>query len=339
MNAPAVSATGLVKHFPRRGSRRATATAAVRAVDGVELSVAPGECLAIVGESGCGKSTVARLLVGLHRPTAGQVFVGERTLSPVGNGPRSDRRLVQFVSQNPWSALNRRKTVCHVLSQPLVVHGLAGNREKRAARVHELLDKVGLDGSYLQRRVAELSGGELQRVTIARALAVDPQVLVLDEPTASLDVSVKAVLVNLLNDLRNDLNLAYVLITHELDIAFHVADQVAVMYLGEFVETGQVDEVLRAPQHPYTRALLASATSVSAFGRRPVVASRGEVPSADAVPSGCRYHPRCGFANQTCATAHPTLQPVGVTRFAACLRIAELPSMSSTSGSGKDANP
>lgn len=323
MTESAISVDGLVKHFAVRGGRRRENRSVVRAVDGINIDVAPGECLAIVGESGCGKSTVARLLVGLLTPTEGRVRVGDSAVSTVGSGSRSDRRLVQLVSQNPWSALNRRKTVRHVLAQPLTVHSLVRNPEDCHAQVRELLAKVGLDDAHLDRRVAELSGGELQRVTIARALAVKPQVLVLDEPTASLDVSVKALLVNLLNDLRAELGLAYVLITHELDIAVHLADRVAVMYLGEFVETGDVEDVLGAPQHPYTRALVGSTVSVDTLGHRPVISSAGEVPSADALPRGCRYHTRCLYAAEQCHTTQPVLQRQDNGRRVACLRLGD----------------
>lgn len=338
MTRSAISATGLVKHFPPRG-RQLRGRPGVRAVDGIDLEVSAGQCLAIVGESGCGKSTTARLLVGLLAPSDGHVYVDGRELPPIGVGPRSDRRLVQLVSQNPWSALNRRKSVRHVLTQPMLVHRLAADRAERNEQARRALVRVGLDEKLLDRRVAELSGGELQRVTVARALAVNPKVLVLDEPTASLDVSVKAVLVNLLNDLRDELGLGYVLITHELDIARHLADRVAVMYLGEFVEVGDVDDVLGAPRHPYTRALVGSALSMDTFGRPPTATSIGEVPSADMMPPGCRFHTRCLHARAQCRQDHPVLERQDDNRLAACLRLAELRELpAAVSAEGKDAS-
>ncbi|MFD2348518.1 ATP-binding cassette domain-containing protein [Nonomuraea ferruginea] len=232
----AVRAEGLVKHYRTGGGRT------LRAVDGVTFEVPQGRTLAVIGESGCGKSTIARMLVRLAEPTEGRI--------QVQGSEKADRRAIQLVSQNPWSALNRRKSIGHALRQPLAVHGLHPGRAARDARVRELLDLVGLTEEYLGRRPGGVSGGELQRVTVARALAVEPKVLVLDEPTASLDVSVKALLVNLLQDLRQRLGLSYVLITHEIDIARHLADDVAVMYLGRFVETGTADQVFDDPPPP-----------------------------------------------------------------------------------------
>lgn len=319
---PMVRIAGLVKHFPVGAARRARQV--VHAVDGIDVDIPAGQTLAIVGESGCGKSTVARTIVGLTPPTAGEVLVGGHRVPPVTSSARHERRRVQLVSQSPWSALNQRKTVRHIVSQPLVVHRLAASRQEREARARELVDRVGLAPEYLDRRASELSGGELQRVTIARALAVSPQVLVLDEPTASLDVSVKAILVNLLTDLRRDLGLTYVLITHELDIALHLADRVAVMYLGRFVEIGPVAEVFERPRHPYTRALLAAVPSVTDLGKPPAVSLTGEVPSAIDVPAGCRFHTRCPFAEQVCREVVPPPERDG-DAVVACLRLADLP--------------
>ncbi|MFG1948814.1 oligopeptide/dipeptide ABC transporter ATP-binding protein [Nonomuraea sp. NPDC048826] len=298
----AVRAEGLVKHFRTGGGRL------LRAVDGVSFEVPQGRTLAVIGESGCGKSTIARMLVRLAEPTGGRILVH--------GSEAADRRAIQLVSQNPWSALNRRKSIGHALHQPLAVHGLHPGRAARDARVRELLDLVGLTEEYLGRRPGGVSGGELQRVTVARALAVEPKVLVLDEPTASLDVSVKALLVNLLQDLRQRLGLSYVLITHEIDIARHLADDVAVMYLGRFVETGTAEQVFDDPRHPYTRALLAA---VPTPGRPPVAPLTGEVPSALAPPPGCRFHTRCPLATDACKTVEPELAPAPDGRLVACI--------------------
>ncbi|MFI0349105.1 oligopeptide/dipeptide ABC transporter ATP-binding protein [Actinomadura sp. 9N407] len=292
----------------------------VHAVEDVSLSLAPGETLAIVGESGCGKSTIARLAVGLSRPTLGEVRIDG--VPARARLPRKLRRTVQFVSQNPWSALNRRKSIGHAIGQPLAVHGLCASAAERAARVAELLEQVGLPPEYAARRPAGVSGGELQRVTVARALAASPRAIVLDEPTASLDVGVKATLVNLLLDLRASLGLGYVLITHELDIARHLATHVAVMYLGRVVESGPAEEIFTSPRHPYTRMLLA-AIPVPDPSRRGLVALSGEVPSAVNPPPGCAFHPRCPYAVDLCGRELPALVDIGDRR-SACLRDTEL---------------
>ncbi|QKW36795.1 ABC transporter ATP-binding protein [Actinomadura sp. NAK00032] len=315
----AVTAQNLTKHYPVRRGRRAKG-AVVHAVDDVSFEVPAGRTLAIVGESGCGKSTIARMLVRLVRPTAGRVLV-----EGADGAGRADARAVQLVSQNPWSALNRRKSIRHALEQPLAVHGLAPDRAARAARAEELLGLVGLSPAYLDRRPGGVSGGELQRITVARALAVEPAALVLDEPTASLDVSVKALLVNLLLDLQRRLRLSYVLITHEIEIARHMADRVAVMYLGRLVEYGDAERVFGDPRHPYTRSLLAAVPDLGEPGARtapPPLA--GDVPSAVDIPSGCRFHTRCPFAESGCRSTEPALADTGDGRQAACLRLADL---------------
>ncbi|MCC5577332.1 ATP-binding cassette domain-containing protein [Microtetraspora sp. AC03309] len=314
----AVRAEDLRKHYRIRSGRRGE-DRVVHAVDGVSFEVPEGRTLAIIGESGCGKSTIARMLVRLAEPTEGRILV---------HGAEGvDRRAIQLVSQNPWSALNRRKSIRHALEQPLAVHGLYPDKAARAARVRELLHLVGLTEEYLGRRPGGVSGGELQRVTVARALAVEPRVLVLDEPTASLDVSVKALLVNLLLDLKQRLGLSYVLITHEIDIARHLADEVAVMYLGRFVETGDAERIFSAPRHPYTRALLAA---VPGPGREPAAPLQGEVPSAVAPPPGCRFHTRCPMAVDACARTEPALEPDQDGRLVACLRADEFLSPAET---------
>ncbi|MEV0970825.1 ABC transporter ATP-binding protein [Microtetraspora glauca] len=312
---PVLELDHVTRRFP--AGRRQT----VHAVEDVSFRIDPGETLAIVGESGCGKSTVARLAVGLLPPTRGAVRIGG---VPAGTRmDRETRRQVQFVSQNPWSALNPRKTIGHSVGQPLAVHGLCRSVAERAERVAELLEQVGLPAHYAARRPGGVSGGELQRVTVARALAARPRAIVLDEPTASLDVGVKATVVNLLLDLRSALGLAYVLITHELDIARHLATRVAVMYLGRIVEQGPADEVFSAPRHPYTRMLLA-AVPVPDPARRNLVALSGEVPSAVHPPPGCAFHPRCPYVEDACREAVPRLIAVG-DRHSACLRDGEIP--------------
>ncbi|MFD1825465.1 oligopeptide/dipeptide ABC transporter ATP-binding protein [Mumia zhuanghuii] len=323
--APLVEVEGLVKHYRLSGKRaRGAEVEVVHAVDGVDLQVKKGGALALVGESGCGKSTIAKALVGLVEPTSGRVRIGGHDVVPVTRNDLAARRRVQLVSQNPWSALNRARSLRHILAQPVRLHGGVSDRAAVNQRCTELLAMVGLPTDYLSRRPRDLSGGELQRVTIARALATGPDVLVLDEPTASLDVSVKATIVNLLADLRVELDLTYVLITHELDIARHVADDVAVMYLGEVVESGPIEKVFTAPEHPYSRALLDAAPTELVVGRLSGGGLTGEVPSAIDVPTGCRFHTRCPVAVDDCSHESPALRGRPEGRAAACLRLDEL---------------
>ncbi len=312
--------SGLRKHFELAAGHVGKDPVVVRAVEDVSFAIDKGETLTIVGESGCGKSTIAKMLVGLVAPTAGTVEVAGRMLSP--DRTQDDRRLIQLVSQNPWSALNRRRTLRHALEQPLLAHGIGRTKADRARLVGEMVERVGLTDRHLGQLPAGVSGGELARAVLARALLLSPQVLVLDEPTASLDVSVKATVVNLLLDLRAELGLSMVLITHELDIARKLADKSAVMYLGRIVEQGSGEQVFDEPRHPYTRMLLASMPVADPEHRR-LPEGLGEVASAIAPPPGCAYHPRCAYAEAICGTAVPELLLQG-DRMLACHRADEL---------------
>ena len=309
---------GVTRHFPVRRGVFGRSQDHVYAVDGVTLEIAPGETVALVGESGCGKSTVARMLLGLDHPTRGRIEVDDHDIASA-DGFRYLRSNVQLVSQNPFSSLNRRRSILHALAQPLAAHGLAATREERRTRAVELLEQVGLRREHLLRYPSGMSVGQLQRVAVARALAVNPSVIVLDEPTASLDVSVKAMLVNLLVELRAELDLTYLWITHEIDIANHVSDRIAVMYLGRIVESGPTEEVFAAPRHPYTRSLLASVPIADPTRRselRPLV---GEVPSPINPPSGCLFHTRCRFVRgELCSTDRPELRTLAEGHLAAC---------------------
>lgn len=299
----------------RRGQDRV-----LHAVSGVSFDLEPGEVLTIVGESGCGKSTIAKLLLGMQEPTGGRMEVAGRELGV--NRTAQDRRLIQLVAQNPWSALNRRRSLGHALEQPLVVNRLGGSGRERRAMVLDMVERVGLTQSHLDSRPGDVSGGELARAVLARALLLTPKVLVLDEPTASLDASVKATVIKLLVELRRELGLTMVLITHELGVARAIADRAAVMYLGRFVEVGDAALVLRRPVHPYTRMLLRS-EPVADPGHPIVVAGRGEVPSAMAPPPGCAYHPRCEVVSDECELRRPPLEEhAGV--LVACHRVLDL---------------
>lgn len=314
---------GLAKHYTISGNSTLFTKASqhrVPAVMGVDFEVERGEVLTIVGESGCGKSTIAKMLVGLTPQSAGTITVDGHELR--ANRTREDRLRIQLVGQNPWAALNRRHTIEHALEQPLRVNGLGGGGASRRAMVEAMVERVGLTRAHLDARPSDVSGGELARAVLARALLLEPQVLVLDEPTASLDASVKATVVNLLLQLRKDLDLSMVLITHEIGVARVVADQAAVMYLGNFVEIGPASGVLHTPRHPYSSMLLAS-VPIADPTHKALVPGRGEVPSAMAVPSGCAYHPRCDMRDADCMTQVPeavTLED----RRVVCHRVTDL---------------
>jgi oligopeptide/dipeptide ABC transporter ATP-binding protein len=311
MTAALLRAEGLVKHFPVRTGLFGRASAHVRAVDGVSFEVSAGSTFAIVGESGCGKSTVARLLLRLIEPDAGRVQLEDSDL--LAADPAALRRMrgrIQMVFQDPYGSLNPRMTAGDMLAEPLRLHD-AAPPAGRAARVGELLQAVGLRADAARRYPHEFSGGQRQRLAIARALAAGPRVIVCDEPVSALDVSIQAQILNLLGDLQRRLGLAYVFISHDLAVVRQIATDVGVMYLGRLVETGPAAAVFGAPRHPYTRALL-SAVPVpdpAARGREPAIG--GDVPSPLAPPPGCTFHTRCPHADERCRTDAPALEPAG----------------------------
>lgn len=300
-----VQAHGLVKHYQTRG--RGT----VHALDGVFFMVRQGETLGVVGESGCGKSTMAKLLVQLEQPTSGTIYIDGRDIAQA-SGPkrRQLRRTIQMVFQDPYASLNPRMRVGNALEEVLVVHRLVSGSGPRRRAVSELLATVGLPDDVAGRFPHQLSGGQRQRVGIARALAVRPKVLVLDEALSALDVSVRAEIMNLLARLRRELNLTYIFISHDLGMVRHIADRIAVMYLGEIVELGPWDTVSDEPAHPYSVALQnAVPTTDPALHPGALTTVRGEVPDAAHPPSGCRFHPRCPLAEQICRETTPELRP------------------------------
>jgi peptide/nickel transport system ATP-binding protein len=328
--APRLAVDGVTCSYRAPATRRLGRGKPFAAVRDVSLQIAAGETLALVGESGCGKSTLARALVGLVSVGEGTVTLDGRDVTgdPVGRGARSG---LQMISQNPFSSLNRRRPVEHALSQVLARHAdlPSASREGRAT---ELLEQVGLDGSYLSRYPSELSGGQLQRIAIARSLAAEPRVLLLDEPTASLDVSVTARIVDLLVGLQDRLELTYLWITHEIEVARHVSHQAAVMYLGRVVEHGLTDQVLHRPQHPYTASLLASVPSPDPALRSTFRPLEGEVPSAWDPPSGCVFRTRCPIADEDrCVTEEPDAHAVGDCH-AACHFAADVPERLAAAG-------
>lgn len=317
---PILRLSGVSKTYPIRGSRRT-----VQAVSDVGFEVAAGETLGIVGESGCGKSTLARMMVGLERPTSGSIVMEDVEITGLSETElRPRRRRMQMVLQDPFSSLNPRMTVGATLDEVLRVHHLAGDRQARRKRVEELLAMVGLGRRLADRLPAELSGGQQQRVGIARALAVEPVVLVLDEAVSALDVSVKAEVMNLLVRLREELGLTYLFISHDLGMVRHISDRIAVMYLGRVVELGRWDEVSDRPLHPYAQALQ-RAVPVADPDLRPDIESpiTGEVPNPADPPPGCAFHPRCPVAETVCRVVRPEPMEVQPHRWVAC-HVAEL---------------
>ena len=308
--SPLLRADSLVKHFPVQQQLFGHAKAVVHAVDGVSFELRAGDTMALVGESGCGKSTVGRLLLRLLEPTSGRVwFDGEDITGLTATAMRGKRRHLQMIFQDPYSSLNPRMTIGQTISEPLALHGLAtGRRTERAA---ELLDLVGLAPHYLQRFPHEFSGGQRQRIGIARALAVEPKVIVCDEPVSALDVSIQAQIVNLLQDLQRRFALAYIFIAHDLAVVKHIASHVAVMYLGHIVEYADKKSLFAQPRHPYTQALLSAIPLPQPGQRRERALLQGDVPNPMTPPSGCRFRTRCPYARERCAQEVPVLRAHG----------------------------
>jgi oligopeptide/dipeptide ABC transporter ATP-binding protein len=306
MTPPLLSIDNVSKHFVLRRSLLGTPTQVVRAVDGVSLAIAAGETLALVGESGCGKSTVGRLALRLIEPTSGTVRLAGRDLAALpGAELRRARAGAQLIFQDPYGSLNPRMTVGEMLSEPLLLHTDLSAADRRA-RVAALLATVGLAAEHGQRYPHEFSGGQRQRIAIARALAVEPGLIVCDEPVSALDVSIRSQILNLLQDLQQRLGLAYLFISHDLAVVRHIATRVAVMYLGRIVESGTSEDIFAEPRHPYTQALLAAVPLLSAERRRRHILP-GDPPSPVSPPPGCHLHPRCRHAQDVCRRSRPEL--------------------------------
>lgn len=320
---PLLAVRGLKKHYPVTSGILGRTVGQVKAVDGVDLDLYEGETLAVVGESGCGKSSMAETILGLRDATAGSVHFRGETVT--GLPDRSLRREIQMIFQDPFSTLNERMTIGRIVAEPLVIHGQ--RTDNREAYVRELLDTVGLDPEqYYDAFPHELSGGQRQRVGIARAIALNPALLVADEPVSALDVSIKAQILGLLEDLQDELGLTYLVITHDMSVVRQIADRVAVMYLGRIVEEGPVDAVFDEPHHPYTEALLSSIPRVSAEGtNRGRITLEGTPPDPSDPPSGCHFHPRCHLKEDLdaddqarCETDDPDLRDLSDERRVAC---------------------
>jgi len=330
MSAPLLVLENVTKHFVVRRSLVGVATAIVQAVDGVSFSVAPGETLALVGESGCGKSTVGRLALRLIEPTGGTVrFDGRDLASLSGAELRRARAGAQLIFQDPYGSLNPRMTVGEMLAEPLLLHTSLSAASRRE-RVTELLREVGLRGEHALRYPHEFSGGQRQRIGIARALAAEPKLIVCDEPVSALDVSIRSQILNLLKDLQQRLGLAYVFISHDLAVVKHIATRVAVMYLGRIVEGAAREELFAEPRHPYTQALLSAVPVPSTRKRSERRILPGDPPSPVNPPAGCHLHPRCAHAVEICARSRPELMAEGGAHATACHRWRDIVSSTSS---------
>jgi oligopeptide transport system ATP-binding protein len=326
-DATLLDVRGLKMHFPIAGGifiKRQVGS--VKAVDGIDLAIRRGETLGLVGESGCGKSTVGRAILQLHRPTAGTVLFNGEDLTRLSRSElRPRRRHMQMIFQDPYASLNPRMSVGRILAEPIRAHGLRRTSVEIDQRVEELLELVGLNPGYVSRYPHEFSGGQRQRIGIARALAVEPEFIVCDEPVSALDVSIQAQVINLLEELQDRLGLTYLFIAHGLSVVKHISDRIAVMYLGKIVELANSEELYRNPRHPYTQALLSAAPipdpTIEKHRKRVIL--RGDVPSPMDPPTGCRFHTRCPMAISRCRAEEPPLEDQGGGHLAACWRADE----------------
>lgn len=326
MNIPILQLAKLTKHFPVRGGVFSTTRAYVQAVQEVSLSIEKGETLGLVGESGCGKSTLGRTILRLEEPTSGSIqFRGKNLTAANRHDLFKHRRNMQMIFQDPYSSLNPRMTIGDIIREPFIIHKI-GTRSERDSRTIDLIERVGLEKEMLERYPHEFSGGQRQRVGIARALALEPELIVADEPVSALDVSVQAQVINLMVKLQKEQSLTYIFISHDLSVVEYISDRIAIMYLGRIVEIGKNEDIFVNPSHPYTRALLESIPIPDPRKRSGFVPVKGEAPSPINPPHGCAFHPRCPFAIPECQKIIPPLEAVkeGATQMAACIRKHEI---------------
>ena len=319
---PLLKVENVVKHFPIHGGLFSRQVASVKAVSNISFELKKGETLGLVGESGCGKSTLGRCLIRLIEPTSGKIiFNGEDITNVDENRMRDLRRKMQIIFQDPYASLNPRMTIGAILEEPLVIHNLYPVEKERKERVLELINLVGLRPEHLSRYPHEFSGGQRQRVGIARALAVNPEIIICDEPVSALDVSIQAQVINLLMELQQKLGLTYIFIAHDLKVVEHVSNKVAVMYLGQIVEFAEADELYKNPKHPYTKALLSAIPIPDPKPRPERIILTGDVPSPIAPPPGCYFNPRCPIASVECTQMKPELEEKSPAHFARCIKV------------------
>jgi oligopeptide transport system ATP-binding protein len=319
LNGALLKVRDLKTHFPIHSGVLSRQTGSVKAVDGVSLEIAPGETLGLVGESGCGKTTLGRSFLRLVQPTGGEViFDGKNILSLNRSGLRAIRRKMQIIFQDPYASLNPRMTVGRIISEPLVIHKIVTGADLEK-RLSELMAQVGLRPEHVKRYPHEFSGGQRQRIGIARAIALNPSFIVCDEPVSALDVSVQAQVLNLLADLNREFNIAYLFISHDLSVVRHISDRVAVMYLGRIVEEARRDELFDNPVHPYTEALLAAVPVPDPKIKKKVIVLKGDPPSPADPPAGCHFHPRCPIKQKECETTQQRLKEASPGHWAACM--------------------
>ncbi|MFN7823980.1 MAG: ABC transporter ATP-binding protein [Pseudobdellovibrionaceae bacterium] len=322
MSETLLKVENLVKEFPIFGGLFSRQVASVKAVQGISFTLNKGETLGLVGESGCGKSTLGRCLIRLIESTSGKIeFMGKDITHVDGEELRKLRRDMQIIFQDPFASLNPRMTIGAIIEEPLIIHNLFPDPEKRAARVKELLELVGLRPESAQRYPHEFSGGQRQRVGIARALAVEPKLIICDEPVSALDVSIQAQVINLLMDLQEKLGLTYIFIAHDLKVVEHVSTRVAVMYLGRFVEYAPAQDIYLKTQHPYTKALMSAIPVPDPRRHEQRIILTGDVPSPINPPEGCHFHPRCPIADEECKKAYPTFEEKQPSHYASCLKV------------------
>jgi oligopeptide transport system ATP-binding protein len=318
MAQPLLEVKDLKKYFPIKGGIFSKTIGYVQAVDGISFALYAGETVGLVGESGCGKSTAARAILRLIEPSGGEVSFEGQDILKLGKKPmRALRRQMQIIFQDPYASLNPRMTVASIVGEPLEIHKIAKGRQKEE-KVANILEKVGLRPEHMRRYPHEFSGGQRQRIGIARALALNPKLIIGDEPVSALDVSIQAQVINLLEDLQKEFNLTYLIIAHDLSVVEHISNRVAVMYLGKIVELASDRELYQNPSHPYTEALLSAVPRPDPTIKKQRIILAGDVPSPINPPSGCRFHTRCLYAKADCKTVEPQLQDIGGGHYVAC---------------------